>query len=687
MKNLLFYRFVLLVPASFIVFQTLSATSGNMAEITLEDVFNIIFQSEDYSQENADEMYDYLSGLYENPININEADKAELSLLPFLNSRQVEDIQEYLYIHGGMMSLGELQLIESIDFVTRSMLSLFVYAGGRPDFNRKETFRDIISHSHNEIVFRADVPLYLRDGFKYHSEEELLKYPNRQYMGNILQHNIKYTLNMNNRIKLGLSGDKDSGELFTGGKTPVYDFFSGYIQIENFGFVNNLIAGNIKATFGRGLILNNGFGMGKEFFAGSMDKIYTPLRPHSSISEYNYLTGVGGTFSFGKIHISTILSYTAIDATLKADSAISSFKTDGYHRTILELSKKGNSRETLMALHSEWRYNGIDLGLTSVVCRFDKTLLWDSGIYSDPTSSDKWYWNAGIDYSITRAYFSISGETAICDNKSFATVNSIDYRLSGNCKLRLLYRDYSPKYHTFHGSSISESEICNERGIYAGADCQLSGIEASLYADLFHFPGPRSSASRSSDGYDAQLRLIYTPENRSNSLSVRYRIKRKESDSKISGTLESEYTGRLRVQWNHLFSPECSLREQADFVHFFNPDTGFESGIAFGSTLSLERKNRILSGSVSVCGVVTDSYDTSISIYEKGLLYSYNFITLYGRCLRESLVIKCNLSKSFYIAVKFGGTQYFDRKEIGTSTQKISSSHKEDISVQLRAKF
>ena len=83
----------------------------------------------------------------------------------------------------------------------------------------------------------------------------------------------------------------------------------------------------------------------------------------------------------------------------------------------------------------------------------------------------------------------------------------------------------------------------------------------------------------------------------------------------------------------------------------------------------------------------TDSYDSSISAYESGLRYSFNFITLYGKGARVALTVRYRIGKNLQLNLNAGGTYYSDRDEIGSAQQRIDSCHKEDISVQFIAKF
>lgn len=653
-----------------------------------EQAVSQIFQDEDISSDAGSALYDYLYELYENPIDINSASAQQLSAFPFISQDQIEEIQAYIYLHGNMKSLGELMLIPGLDYYSRTLLSLFVYAGdGVRHSGRPVSLRQFSRQSHSEILTHIDIPLYQRSGFRYHSPSELERYPNRSYLGTSLQHNLRYSFNWNEKIKAGFSADKDAGEVFLGGKPPVFDFLSGYIQLCDIKWLENLVTGNIKASFGRGLILNSGFGMGKGIMLSNLDRQVSGIRPHSSTSETGYLTGVGATMKAGCLSLSVLSSYTRLDATLKDDTMITSFKEDGYHRTPLEYSRKGNTHETLAAFHAGWRNNGIVLGATFLMNRYDKSIRLDETISPIPVLSGVWFWNASLDYSIRRSAFCFYGETAICDNLSMATINTLSFRISDKYNLMLLYRNYSSRYNAFHGNSMAEGELRNESGLYTGISGSIHGLNASVYLDLSHFPEARYGVSEASKGFDTQVQLEYSPRDGSDDIVFRYRLKDKQEDCKSMNGIADTYTGRIRLQWTHTFTKSVTLQSQLSFVHYYSPDKGFEKGVALGEVLSVAGKKGKLSGSISLNGFYTDSYDTSISVYERGLLYSFNFITLYGKGMRGSLMLKYKLTPGIYAILKFGSSLYFDRDVISSSQQQIDSSHKEDISLQLRARF
>ncbi|MCI1596821.1 MAG: helix-hairpin-helix domain-containing protein, partial [Prevotella sp.] len=88
-----------------------------------------LHQTEDFQNVAFEDDYDELEEIAEHPFNINTASREQLERLPFLTSRQIEDIQAYVYQYKGMKSLGELAMIESLDYEQLQLLPYFVYAG------------------------------------------------------------------------------------------------------------------------------------------------------------------------------------------------------------------------------------------------------------------------------------------------------------------------------------------------------------------------------------------------------------------------------------------------------------------------------------------------------------------------------------------------------------------------------
>ena len=89
---------------------------------------NIEQLSMDEEEKNWEDELEELSNRLQEPVNINVTTKRELEQFPFLSDIQIENILAYVYIHGQMQTIYELQLVEEMDKHTIDLLlPLFVY--------------------------------------------------------------------------------------------------------------------------------------------------------------------------------------------------------------------------------------------------------------------------------------------------------------------------------------------------------------------------------------------------------------------------------------------------------------------------------------------------------------------------------------------------------------------------------
>lgn len=661
------------------MFAALSGTvatvySQTSRETEWESVLETLLSDEDLSSDAREELSFMYESMYESPLNINTATREELAQLPFLTFEQIEDIHAYVYMHGPMLSLGELQLTGSLDYETRKKLRLFVYAGDVPVKRQKLRLGEVLHDGHNEIVGRMDIPLYLRDGYRYHSPDELERYPNRAYLGNSLSHSIRYSFNWHNRIRFGITADKDAGEPFFKRNSTGYDFWSPYLYVKDFGLIKELVAGNFKAQFGYGLLLGGGFSTGKNMALSSMDRTIQGLKPHSSTREYGYLRGAGLALGSGHTTFTLLAAYTPIDATLRGDTAIGSFKEDGYHRTELEWSKKNNTNLGTLAANVRYSYRGLRYGVTLLT---EKLSLPYNGLNR--------FTGLSADFALHRPRYALAAEFSLLNGKA-SILASQTFRFRDGWTMNSVFRSYSPDYYSLHTNALAEGSVQNETGLLMGLAHGSRNLKVSGYIDLFIHPEPRYGASERSNGMDlraeADLKL-----GRRDNLYATARLKSKQKDCGYTAQLEYCITGRYRLRWTHECRGGAELKTQLYYARYDFIAEPISNGYALTQSYSKSLWNDCLDIDVTAAAFYTDTYDSRISVYESGLRYAYNFISLYGKGARIAATVRYNLGRGLQLSLKAGGICYLDRDEISSAQQRIASNHKEDISVQFISKF
>lgn len=669
----MFYRLLISMFAGLlcsvtVVYPQISENTG------WENVLDLLLSDDDLPSDAREELMFLYESIHDSPLNINTATRDELAQLPFLSNEQIEDIHAYIYMHGPMLTLGELQLTGSLDYRTRQLLRHFVYAGDVPSERERIRLDDVLKSGRNELMARMDIPLYKRAGFRYHTPQELERYPNRAYLGTRLSHSVRYSFNWHNRIRFGLTADKDAGEPFMGRNRMGYDFFSPYLYISDMGVVKELALGNFKAQFGQGLLLGGGFSFGKSMAMTNMQRSRQGLRPHASTQEYGYLRGAGAAFRQGHVTFTVLGAFTPVDATIRGDSAIGSFKEDGYHRTELEWSKKHNVRLDTWAANVRYEYRGLRYGGTVLLERL-----------SLPYKGRSRYWGVSTDISLGRPRYALAMEVALADG-SPALICSQTFRIPQNSTITSLIRLYSPGYGALHANAMADGSVQNEIGLLTGFTRNWRKIKVNGYADLFMHRQPVYGASAGSNGMDVRLDMEWHAGRRDN-ISVTARFKSKQQDCKYTGQLEYCLTGRYRLRWIHTCGSGGELNTQLHFVRYDFIAEPISNGVAVTESYNRSLFKERLDLNVTASVFCTESYDSRVQVYESGLRYAYNFMALYGKGARVSATVKYKIGDNIQFNLKAGGTRFFDRDWISSAQQRIDASHKEDISMQFICRF
>ena len=140
---------------------------------------------DDYLEINEETQCDWedeieeLSLRIKEPLNLNSITKESLYQFPFLSDQQIENILAYIYIHGEMLSVYELQLINEIDHHTIELLLPFVCVKPLPLKQKYPSLKEITKYGKHEILTRVDIPFYSRKGYE------------TVYLGPAIYHSLK----------------------------------------------------------------------------------------------------------------------------------------------------------------------------------------------------------------------------------------------------------------------------------------------------------------------------------------------------------------------------------------------------------------------------------------------------------------------------------------------------------------
>lgn len=617
--------------------------------------------------------FDLLYNLEDNPININTATREDLEQLPFLTPQNIEDISEYVYLHGPIRSMGELALIKSIDYNQRQLLNVFAYAGEprKPGYPKLE---NIMKYGKSNLMATGKIPFYMRNGDK------------NGYMGYQYKHSIMYDFTYGDYIRAGFLGSQDAGEpFFAEVNSTGYDFYSFYLVLKKLGRIKTLALGRYRLKFGMGLVVNNNYSFGKLSALTTMQAQSSNIRAHASRSDAKYMQGAAATLRISKhIDANLFVSYRNFDATLNDDGTISTIVTSGYHRTKTEIEKKNNSSNFTSGGNISYKIGGCHIGITALLTKLNRELKPKlTEIYRKHYAAGKDFINGSIDYGYTghRLYF--NGETATGKGCGIATINMLKYSLTDQIDITALQRYYSYRYNSPYSNSFSDGgKVQNETGAYIGLRWNPSpSFNLLAYSDCAYFEWPKYQVTGSSYSLDNFVQATWALGQMVFTANYGVKLRQKDNDNKTSLVFRQKHRSRFSTTYvtNHWQS-----KTQADFS--LSKYEGNSLGWMVSENLSYTLPGKFFVN-ISTAYFHTDDYNSRVYVYERGLMRTFNVPSFFGHGMRCALLASTDIIHNLRILGKIGTVKYFDRNYIGSSYQQIDGSSATDLELQVSWKF
>ena len=682
MKTTQLLRLISIINSLFII---PACSAQNPSENLMEEVLEDLSVNNDINNSvnslNWENELEELSNRLQEPVNLNSATREQLEQFPFLSDIQIEHLLAYIYIHGQMETIYELQLVEELDRQTIQYLLPFVCIkaiNNEPAFRWKTMLKDAGRYGKNEVLTRLDIPFYKRKGYEH------------TYLGPSVYNSVKYTFRYRDQLYAGGVAEKDAGEPFAALHNSYgYDYYSFYLLLQNCGRLKSLAVGNYRLSFGQGLVMSTDYLMGKTIYASSFNNRSTGIKRHSSTDEYNYFRGVATTVALTKrLSVSAFYSHRNMDGVVTDGEITSVYKT-GLHRSRKEADKKNLLTSQLTGGNVSYQQNHIRLGITGVYYVFNRPYEPELTGYSKYNIHGNHFYNLGIDYAYRWRRFSFQGETAI-GKQGWASLNRLQYSLVQDIQFILIHRFYSYDYWAMYAHSFGEgSTVQNEQGYYVGLETTpFSHWRFFVSFDLFSFPWKKYRINKPSRGTDGLIQATFTP--RTNlSMYLKYRYKQKERDLTGSkGTLTLPiFHHQLRYRLNYSLNDVFSSRTTLDYNHFHSQDRAATKGYQVTQMISSQLPWTRLFADVQGSYFCTDDYDSRVYVSEKGLLYTFYTPSFQGRGFRCAVRLRYELNKHWLFITKFGETIYLNRNEIGSGNDLIYGNKKADIQMQLRIKF
>ena len=659
-------------------------------ESIIEQLMN---NNDEIASSNWQSLMEDLAEMKEHPVNINTASKEQLEKFPFLSDGMVENILDYIRRYGPMLTDKELLMVKDMDIQTARVLKMFITFQQPEKEEYTPTLKNILKYGKQELSTRVDIPFYTRAGYQPFTSEYIKENPNKRYLGKSFYHNVRYQFRYSDKVYVGVTAEKDAGELFfTGKNAKGYDYYSPYIYVRDIGRINALALGNYRLSYGYGLVMNTDFSMGKSATLSTLGNKARGIKKHSSTDEYNYFQGIAGSIRITKrLTADAFYSYRKMDGIVD-NQLITSIKEDGYHRIPRDYEKKNTFSNQLIGSNIHYNGKNFEAGLTAVYNVFNKVLNTTPRAYNKYYPRGRDFFNAGINYKLFWKKFTLQGETAMDKNGKIATMNMLRYSPKESFQLMVMNRFYDLAYQSIYARSIGEgSMVQNESGFYIGLETSfLRYFKLSTYGDLFYFPWKKYQLSKNgTKGFDGVVQLSYSPGYQLD-MFIRYRYKNKHKDFTPDDG-EKVTLPYIQQKWKYQlnYSPinELMLKTTVDYVRNGHQNKEVSQGILLGQSIGYRFHKIPLQLDAGGAWFSTDDYASRISMYEKGLLYSFSIPSFYGKGERFTFNARYEWGKHIILQAKYALTHYRDREVISSGLEEIKGSMKSDLYMQVRLKF
>ena len=625
-----------------------------------------------------------LQKLAENPLNINTANESDLSKLLILNDIQIQKIIEHREKYGPFLSIYEMNTIEGFNPELLQKMEPFIRFGEQNP--KLPNLGESLKFNNQELLFRTLFVTQKQDGYEERDNGT------KPFEGNPFRYYSRYRFH-SEFVSAGITAEKDPGEtFFSGSNKSGFDYYSGHISFYINKTIENVILGDYYISSGQGLVLGQGFSLGKSVNTQMIAKNNRGIKPYSSTDENFFFRGAAVALKFGISRLNLFLSSKKNDANLAwndaGDNFFTSLQTSGYHRTASEIEDERVVKNLTLGANYVVHLKNLKLGATAVYQNFDRPWIRSDQLYNRFRFEGKMNANAGIDCMYVLGNYQLFGEAAISKSTGLAVLQGVIARLNDRISFTTVIRNYDKKYNALWANSFGESSAANnEKGLYFGTKILVAkGLAISAYSDFYKSEWLNFSTAGPSQGWDFLAQADYRI---SRKASVYLRYKNEEKDQKTTdGTLlfnQPEITRRTRFHFQ--YKPSESIVLKTRFEHCFfkanSPENGF---IAFQDIQFIPSKIPA-NISVRLAWFNTKSYNSRIYAYENDLLYTFSIPAFFGNGLRSYLNLKYNMSDRLEIWFKLANTYYPNQETISSGYTEITGNKKTEVKFQVRIKI
>ena len=183
-------------------------------------------ESIDYST-----LFDNLYYYYDHPVNLNNTKQLDVLLeLGLLSEIQVVNLKKHIETTGKLMTIYELQSVETFDLLTIRNILPFSFVSSEL-FSPNVSVNEIFKNSSNELYIRNIRDIQEKKGYTAKENAN-----DTRYLGSPDKLFVRYRFRYLNKISAGITAEKDQGEqFFRGNQSLGFDYYSAHFFLKDFG--------------------------------------------------------------------------------------------------------------------------------------------------------------------------------------------------------------------------------------------------------------------------------------------------------------------------------------------------------------------------------------------------------------------------------------------------------------------
>ncbi len=689
------------------IFSQESDTVILKGESELIDKIENIAESSDAALDYT-ELIEDLRYYRQNPLNLNFATDDELRKLMFLSNKQIYQLVAYRETYGQLVSIYELLAIEGFDEETIQNILPFVMVSSEMP-STKLKLKNVAKYGKHQLIGRYQQLLQEPQGYRKVPDSVLYESPNSYYLGSREKYYFRYGFNYQNRIRFGVTTEKDAGEVFFSNKVndsirdligsklkPGFDFYSFHFMLSDIGKLKALAIGDYQLRFGQGLTMWSGLAFGKSADAVDVKRYAVGISPYTSADENRFFRGAATTWGFGMFDFSAFYSSNKIDASLQEplvveEQAGASLYETGFHRRISELEKKDALLLNVYGGNISFRKNKLKIGVTGYYSKFDIDIQATQTLYNKFVLSGSDNFNVGADYSYLFRNTTIYGEFASSENGGYAMINGITTTLHPRFSTTLLYRDYRKDYQNIYSNAFAESQNYNEKGFYSGFRFDLAKKWSMFaYYDFFQFPWLKYGVNSPSAGNEV---LVQVDHRMSETVFMYFRFRQKskqytftESDEYIK-PIENVRKTAYRFQIEYVVSPSISMKNRVEFLLNKGSENYRGSGYLIIHDINWNALGGKLKTYFRYALFDTDSYDERMYAYENDVLYAFSIPAYYYKGSKGIIMARYQIGTRFNLWLRLSHVWFANQQSLGNGLDLIEGNEKTEIKAQLQLKL